>query len=124
MIILGHPLIPFKPLYKVTNIDQINETTPNATVLFDFFNEELLKYVTSEGLSFALRVKSIKEACLSNALKADFIVVDETIASEIQTIANEYLFDTKVLLHVNKDNQIENAAKNSIDGVIFSEGIV
>lgn len=124
MIILGHPLIPFNPLCTVTKIEQINETMSNSTVLFDFSNKEVLEYVISEGLSFALHVKNIKEACLANALKANYILVDETIASGIQIVANEYLFDTKVLLHVNEDNQIEYAAKNSIDGVIFSEGIV
>lgn len=124
MIIIGHPLIPFKPLFSVTKIEDIKKTKPNSTVLFDFLNKQVLEYCRNEGLSFALRVNSVKEACLSNALKADFIIVDETIASKIQTIANEYLFDTKVLLHVNEDNQIECAAENSIDGVIFSNAII
>lgn len=123
MIIIGHKLIPFDPLYKVTKIEEIKETSPNSTVLFDFINEEVLNYCKEQNVSFALHVKSVKEACISNALNAKFIIVDYELAKKVQQVATEYLFDAKILLHVEEETQIELAAENFVDGVIFKEAI-
>lgn len=123
MIILGHELIPFSPLYKVTNIEDIKKTTPNSTVLFDFDNQKVLEYCKVHDISFALHVNSVKEACISNALKAEFIVADYELSKKIQPIATEYLFDTKILLLIEEEIQIELAAESSIDGVIFNDAI-
>lgn len=123
MIILGHKLIPFNLLYKVTKIEDIKKTLPNSTVLFDFLDEEVLEYCIKQNIPFALYVNSIKEACIANALKAKFAIVDFELSKEVQPLAVEYLFDTKILLHVEEEEQIEIAAKHSIDGVIFKEAI-
>ena len=40
-------------------------------------------------------------------------------AKEIQKLAENYLFDSKVLLCISLDYEIEHAAKAGIDGVIF-----
>lgn len=124
MIILGHKLIPFNPLYKVTKIEDIQHTPSNCTILFDFINEELIRYSTEQAIDFALHVKNIKDACIANALKAKFIIVDYELSKKIQPIATEYLFDTKILLHVEEEIQIELAAESSIDGVIFKNAII
>ncbi|WP_024955276.1 hypothetical protein [Sulfurospirillum arcachonense] len=123
MIIIGHKLIPFKPFYKVTNIEDIKRTPSNSTILFDFINEEVLEYCKRQDIAFALCVKDIKEACFANALGAKYILTESSLAKEIQDIATEYLFDAKILLHVEDENQIEIAAKKSIDGVVFKKGI-
>lgn len=123
MIILGHKLIPFNPLFKVTKVDDIKKSSPNSTILFDFIDEEVLEYCKEQNIAFALYVKSIKEACIANALKAKFVIVDYELSKKVQPIAVEYLFDTKILLHVEEENQIELAAEYSIDGVIFQEAI-
>lgn len=123
MIILGHELISFTPVYKVTKIEDIKRTSPNSTVLFDFINKEVLEYCEDQDISFALHVKNIKDACIANALKAKFIIVDYELAKKVQPIATEYLFDTKIFLYVEDEMQIELAADYSIDGVIFKEAI-
>ena len=46
------------------------------------------------------------------------------VSIEAQKIATEYIFDTKILLHVHDEDAIEDAAKNSIDGVVFSNAII
>jgi hypothetical protein len=124
MIILGHELIPFDPLYKVTNIEDIKKTAPNSTVLFDFDNQKVLEYCKVHDISFALYVDSITKACISNALRAKYIVADYELSKKVQTIATEYLFDTKVLLIIEEEIQIELAAESSIDGVIFKDAII
>lgn len=124
MIILGHKLIPFKPLYKVTKAEDIKKTLPNSTVLFDFIDEEMLRYCKEQNIPFGLHVENIREACISNALKAKFVVVDYELSKKVQPIATEYLFDTKILLCIEEEIQIDDAAKYSIDGVIFKEAII
>ena len=59
MIILGHKLIPFTPLYQVSKIEDIKKTAPNSPVLFDFSDEKMLKYCKEQDVPFALHVKSI-----------------------------------------------------------------
>ncbi|HIP31117.1 MAG TPA: hypothetical protein EYG83_09985 [Sulfurospirillum arcachonense] len=125
MLIIGHPLIPFKPLYKVTKIEDIKKTKPNCTILIDFDDKELVQYSKAQDISLALHVKSIKDACLANALGAKFVVVDDDLlAKQVQNLATEYLFDTKILLQIADENAIEKAAKNFIDGVVFKKGIL
>jgi hypothetical protein len=124
VLIIGHPLIPFKPLYKVTKIEDIKKTKPNCTILIDFDDKELVQYSITQGISLALHVKSIKDACLANALGAKFVVVDDLLAKQVQNLATEYLFDTKILLQIEDENAIEKAAKDFIDGVVFTKGIL
>ena len=123
MIILGHPLIASESLYKVTKIEDIKKTRPNSTVLIDFIDKELVQYTKKQNIPLALHVKSIKEACLANALGAKYIVVEDTISQDIQKVATEYLFDSKILLHVEDEKGIEIAAKNYIDGVVLQNAI-
>jgi len=124
MIIIGHPLISFNPLFKVTKIEDIKQTKPNSTILLDFLDKKLILYIKEQNIDFALHVKSIKNACLANALGAKFIIVDSSLSKKVQVIATEYLFDSKILLYIEKEKDIEKAAKNFIDGVIFNKGMV
>lgn len=124
MIILGHPLIPYKPLYKVTKKEKIKKTAPNSTILIDFTDKDLVQYSINQNISLALHVKSLKDACLANALGVKYIVVNESISSEIQNIATEYLFDAKIIVEIDIEDAIEKAAKNLIDGVVFKKSIL
>jgi len=124
VIILGHSLIPFKPLKRVIKIEDIKKTEPNCTILIDFDDKELLQYSSTQDISLAIYVKNLKDACLANALGAKFILVNEGLSKKVQNTATEYLFDAKIILQVKDENDIEKAAENAIDGVIFKEGIV
>jgi len=124
VIIIGHTLIPFKPLTMVTKIEDIKKTKPNCTILIDFDDKDLVQYSITQDISLALHVKSIKDACLANALGAKFIVVDDLLAKQVQNLATEYLFDTKILLQIEDESGIEKAAEDFIDGVVFTKGIL
>jgi hypothetical protein len=124
LIIIGHPLIPFKPLYKVAKKEELKKTPPKSTILIDFVNKKLVKYGKDNNVPLALHVKSIKDACLANALNVKFIIVEKKLSKEIQKLATEYLFDAKIILQIDNEDDIEIAAQDFIDGVIFKEGII
>lgn len=123
MLLIGHELIPSEPFYRVVSIEEIAKTPSQAVVLFDF-EPTLSAYCVSQNVSFALHVKHIKELVLANALGATYFIVDKSLALHAQKIADDYLFDGKILLLSNDDNEIEFAASHGIDGILFEAAIV
>ena len=123
MLLIGHELIPYEPFYGIVSVEEIAKTPSKAVVLFDF-EPTLSAYCVAQNVSFALHVKHIKELVLANALGATYFVVDKSLALHAQKIADDYLFDGKVLLLSNDDNEIEFAASHAIDDILFEAGLV
>ena len=119
MILIGHELIPFHPFYRVLSAEEIQQTPSNAVVSFDFY-PELMAYAQTNALPFALHIKNIKELMLGHAFHALYFIVDKSLVLQVQKIANEYLFDGKILLLSHDENDIEFAASHGIDGIIFT----
>jgi len=126
LIIIGHRFIPSQSIYHVANIDAINKTPPASTLYLEFDEENLetINHARDNNLSFALGVKSITQAVYASSLGASFILVDKELAHSVQKLANEYLYDAKVLVHIQKEEEIESFALSGIDGVIFSNAII
>jgi len=126
MIILGHPDIPFDPLYYVEKIEEISKTPPNSTLWLGAFlsSKELVKHCHKNHINYAVLAESINDALFANALEAKYILADITIASKVQKIAETYLFDAKILVPVTNENEMVRVADFGIDGVIFQEALV
>ncbi len=126
MLIIGHKFIPSDNFYHVPNIDAILNTPSNSTIYLDFTQEnlEIINHAASNGVSTALNVKNVSELMYASSLGASFIVVPKELASTAQNIANNYLFDAKVLIHILDEDEIEELAILGIDGVIFSNAII
>jgi len=125
MKIIGHNLIE-SPIFKIINsIEDINKTLAKDILLFNDLDKQIdiIQYSNFNNLSFSIRVKNIKEAILSHNLNASYILVLPEMAKEIQDIAQNYLFDTLVLVEISNENEIEHYAKLGVDGVIFSNSI-
>ena len=125
MILIGHPYIAFKPFEKIEMLEDIAKSSSNATVVFDFDEKSVATcdYARENGVSFALFIKEAKEAIFASSLGASYIICDKTLAKMVQTFADDYLFDAKILLYSKTDDDIEYAAQNSIDGILFDKGI-
>jgi len=123
MLLIGHPFLQNEKFYYITMMEQIVQSKPNATLFFDF-DVPLSNYAQAQHLTFALHVKNIKELVLANALGASFFIVDKSLAINAQKVADDYLFDGKVMLLGIDENDIEFVALNAIDGIIFKDGIV
>jgi len=124
MILIGHKLVPFEPLYNIKNIEDIKKTPSNSIVIFDFDNEELLEYCTQNEVSFSLHVDTLRDAIIANALRAKYILVYKKLSVLVQNIAQEYLFDAKILLYVEENADIEEVAQDGIDGIIMKCAII
>lgn len=118
MLIIGDDLIPYESFFSINSIDEIKNTKANSSLLF-FYDEELLKYCFENELQFYVVVKNIKEAIYSSSLNAKYIIASKELAKELQKIADNYMFDAKILAIIESNNEFEEIAKNEIDGVIF-----
>lgn len=123
MIIIGDKLVPSTELFKIFNIEDIKNTEANSTLYF-LFNDEILKYCFENSLDFAVKIESIKEAIYANALNAKYIIAEKKLAKKIQKIAENYMFDSKVLAIIETNDEFEDIAKVEIDGVIYKESLV
>jgi len=126
MLLFGHPYIDFEPFYHIEEIDAIEQTPPNST-LFIHFNEEnldVIRHMQQNRLSFALEVEDITQAVLAHNLDAKYIIVNEKIAKYVQAVAENYLFDAKVLCRLGRDDDLSEKIIEGIDGVIYAQAII
>lgn len=119
MILIGDKLVPFEDISKINTIDDIKNTKSNSTLSFGY-NEELLKYTFENELNSAVVVGSIKESIYANALNAKYIIAKKDLASKIQKVAENYMFDSKILAVIQSDIELEEIASLEIDGIIYN----
>ena len=125
MLIVGHPDIPYEALYYVESIEEIAQTPSNAILWLGPYQEtvDLAKHCQANGLRYGVMAQSLKDALLANALGAAYILVQFPLAEAVQKAADTYLFDAKVLVPIDEENEIESVAQAGIDGVIFQRAI-
>jgi len=126
MYIYGHRFINSDSFYHVPNIEAIPNTPSNSTIYLDFSedNLEIINHATSNGVILALGATNVTEIVYASTLGATFIIVPKELAKTAQNIANNYLFDAKILVHIDKENEIEELAILGVDGVVFSNAII
>lgn len=122
MQLIGHSLVPYKPLFEVASIEGIALTPPNAMVLIPF-KKELIMHCQNNDLAFALHVKSLKESIIANGAGASCLIIPYKMAKKIQSLADHYLFDAKIALRIKDENAIEEAASLGVDIAILPDGI-
>ncbi len=126
MLIFGHKFIPSESLYHTPNIDSIINTPASSVIYLEFSEENLdiIEHANSNQIELALDVKNITELIYASALNAKYILVSREIAKTAQNIAENYLFDAKILVHISENEEIEELALLGCDGVIFSNAII
>ncbi|MCK9161587.1 MAG: hypothetical protein RBQ81_03650 [Arcobacteraceae bacterium] len=118
MILIGDKFIPYEKIEKISNIDDIKYTTPNSTLIFGF-DISFMQYCQNNNLAYGVEVHNIKESIYANALSAKYIICKLNIAKTIQTIAQNYMFDSRVLAIIEDSSMIEEVALQEIDGIIY-----
>ena len=125
MIIIGHPWVESQVFRKTSSLAEIKASTSSEILLFDSLltSQDLVQYCYKNTIAYAVEVASLKEAVFANALEAKYLLCSKAQAKEIQEMAQEYLFDTRVLVKITNEDEIDAIAKLGIDGVIFKEAI-
>ena len=126
MLLFGHPHVEHEKLYHISSIEAIEHTPSNSLLLFTYNSEvfDLVEHAQTNALEFALDVTSLKDAIIGENLDAKYLLVTHEIAKSVQKAADTYLFDAKVLVHVQDEESIETLADEGIDGLIFAEAII
>ncbi len=120
MKIIGDSIVPFEEFFKVSNVEEIKNTKPNSLIFFEY-NEELLKYCYLNNLNYFVQINFVKEGLYANSLNAKYIVCKKTLAKKMQKIAENYMFDSKILAIIKSNDELEEIALDEIDGVIYKE---
>lgn len=126
MILIGHRFIQSEPFYHIPDIDSIQNTPPSSIVYF-VFNEnnlDIALHCKLNDIDFALHAITVTEIIYAHAIDAKFIVIPIELAKTAQKIANDYLFDAKILVQCDDEEDIEELAIVGVDGIIFPNGIV
>jgi hypothetical protein len=118
VILLGDKDIIYEKIEKVKYCEDIKKTQSNSTVLFSF-DLKILKYTFKNSINCAVIVSNIKDLIYSSKLNAKYIIVDDSILLKSQKIAENYMFDSKILAIINCCDEIENIALKGIDGIIY-----
>ncbi len=122
MLIFNHKYIDSPKFIEIKNIDEINKTTPKDILLLSQLKEpfKVAKHCRDNSLIYATKVNSIKESIFANSLNSTYIIANLELAKVLQNIANEYLWDAKILTPIKDDTELEKIALLSIDGVIYN----
>ena len=125
MIIIGHPWIKSNRFFKVFSIKGIEKSQPDDIILLEPLvdSHTYAEHCQANSIPFAVVANTLDDALFANALGAKYIICEEDDALMIQPIANEYLFDTRILVLIHDVKEISKIARGHVDGVIFAEAI-
>jgi len=126
MLLFGHPYIDFRPFYHIDEIDEIERTPANGTLFIHFkeSNLDIIRHMQQNKLSFALEAANLSEVVYAHNLGAKYILVKEELAKSAQNVAENYLFDAKILCRLEKEANLDEKISEGIDGVIFAQAII
>ena len=126
MLIFGHRFIPSDSFYHIVNIEDILHTPPSSTIYLNFqeSNLDIITHANENGIDMALTVTNIEQLIYAASLNARYIIVEKEIAKTAQNIAENYLFDAKILVKIETEEEIEEIALLGIDGVLLSNAVV
>jgi hypothetical protein len=125
MILIGHPWIESTKFCRAYTEEEIDNIPENQTVLLEPLvdSHNLARYCHDNDIPYAVVINSLDEAIYANALGARYVICDEDTALMVQPVANEYLFDTRILVLIKSEKEVSKIARSGIDGVVFGSAI-
>ncbi len=126
MLLFGHRFIESENFYHIFDTEDVSKTPPSSKIYLEYSekNLDIIRYLQKNSVVFALNVHNIADIIYSAALGAQYLTVNKKLAKTAQNIAENYLFDAKILVHIEDEDEIEELALLGIDGVIFPEAVV
>jgi hypothetical protein len=120
MIIIGDEKIPYNKIEKISNINDIKNSKPNSTLLFEY-NIKLIQYCHKNDLNCAVIIKNINQLLYSASYNTKYAISTHNLAKKIQKIVENYMYDIKILSIIKSSNDLEKIALDEIDGCIYDK---
>lgn len=111
----NHPKLVFKPSLAAL------DTTPAGSIILTPFNMKDIEAYERYAPVLGIIVYSVKEFVVAAKCGVRYAIATFDLAKTLQKTADNYLYDTKVLMIIENEEEIEHAALNEIDGVIRAE---
>lgn len=126
MLFFGHRFLESLSFYHINSVDSIINTPSSSLIYLEFCEENLdiVHHLNTNDIKFALSVTNVRELMYVSALNADYIIVQKELAKTAQNIAESYLFDAKILVITEDEEDIEELALLGVDGLIFANAII
>ena len=119
MIIIGDSRFDCEQLFLVHNIEDLKSTPSNSVVFIKSQNIKLQTFLANNCVEYGIFVNDFKEAIYANNLKAKYIICSQIIVDKLQKIAENYLFDAKILALIDFEEEINKMCEIGVDGVIY-----
>jgi len=126
MLLFGHRFIQSENFYHINTITAITKTPPNSLLFLPFeeSNLDIIEHLRENDLAYGVSVTNIESLIYAAALQANYIILEKELAKSAQNIAENYLFDAKILLKIESEEEIAEAALLGIDGILFANAII
>ncbi|OHD99469.1 MAG: hypothetical protein A3E21_04055 [Sulfurimonas sp. RIFCSPHIGHO2_12_FULL_36_9] len=126
MIFFGHRFIESENFYHISSIEAIQNTPPSSTLYIEFSetNLDIITHTFLNSMPTAIYAQNVTQLLYASSFNASFIVVEKELAKTAQNVAENYLFDAKILVLIEKEDEIEELALLGVDGVVFSNTII
>lgn len=126
MIFFGHRFIESQNFYHVSSIESILNTPPSSTLYIEFseINLDIITHAALNSMPSAIFVQNITQIVYASSFGASYIIVPKDLAKSAQNVAENYLFDAKILAMIEDEEEIEELALLGVDGVIFPTAII
>jgi hypothetical protein len=124
MILIGinEAIDDHKNIVFAESIEAIAKTPSGALIVLDFQRRDLAFYANAD-IPIAARVKNVEAFILCAATRIKYALALPPLAEKLQTIADRYLYDIKVLA-IAPASEIEKIAEIGIDGVYALDNLL
>jgi hypothetical protein len=121
MILLNHPDLESQKIVFVENSIDVLQTPTGSLLVYKFDRAMIENYekMIKGGLPLAIEIASIVELVLVATLSPRFCIVPPFLAKEAQRLATNYLWDTKVIVAITREQEIVWASSLELDGVLL-----
>ncbi|WP_240329046.1 hypothetical protein [Helicobacter suis] len=123
MLVFGHPKIPCPQFIQVEQVEQIAKISAKHCIYFkasSLYAFDLANHCTKQQVKYAVGIENLKEFVWMVNFKPAYLVVYKK-PENYQSLADDYLLDARILWVIDHEEQVLEALKMKIDGVIFSQ---
>ena len=123
MVILGDDYFCDENMFKIENEEDIKNTPPNSCVYLESFSKSLCLHLKENDIAYACFSSVVSDVLILEKLNAKYIICDDNIAKRCQEMADNYLFDAKIIMKAKSLKRIEYIAGLGLDGAWLTNGV-